>query len=66
MSKGQCKVEVNNVPEYAKNHKYIVAKFDENSNALWFYGAWDYEYKWKAEIVAKEEGGLVLTNPNCI
>ena len=29
-------VEVNNVPQTV--NKYVVARFDEHTNALWFYG----------------------------
>ena len=51
-----CKVEVNNMPDISA--KYVAARFDENTNALWFWGSW--ERKEKAEEVAAEIGGLVV------
>ena len=49
-------VEVNNVPQTV--NKYVVARFDEHTNALWFYGSWNDEIK--AKDVAIEVGGLVI------
>lgn len=34
-------VIINNCPEYAKEHKYIIARNDDLQ--LWFYGAFDDE-----------------------
>lgn len=48
--------EVANVPDYAKDAAYIVARYD--CNKLWFYGAWDNEAR--AQEVADEVDGLVL------
>lgn len=32
---------VENVPEYAKDYKCIVARYDEESKKYWFFGAWN-------------------------
>ena len=49
-------VKVKNVPETAR--KYIVARFDENTNALWFYSSWSDEMA--AEEMATDAGGVVV------
>ena len=49
-------VHINNLKEYAKEHKYIVAKVIDNE--LWFWGAWDDMLK--AEKVAHELGNAVV------
>jgi hypothetical protein len=49
---------INNIPDYAGNFTYIVARLCENE--LWFWGAWnDEEVAYK---VAAEIGGLVVQN----
>lgn len=35
------KKTVYNLPEYAKEYKYIVVNHDEENGDLWFYGAWN-------------------------
>ena len=48
-------IELMNVPKYAENAPYIVAREDEtDSSVYWFYGAWDD--KAKADSVALELG----------
>jgi len=49
-------VHINNLKEYAKEYKYIVAKVIDNE--LWFWGAWDDLLK--AEKVAHELGNAVV------
>lgn len=52
---------VNNLSNYAKNYKYIVARrLDdvENGSDLWFWGAWD-ELE-EATQAASEIGGIVM------
>ena len=49
-------VEVQNVPENPK--KYIVARYDSNTLALWYWGSWDEKYK--AQIAAEEITGIVV------
>lgn len=51
-------VHINNLKEYAKKHKYIVARRVDGE--LWFWGAWDDRNK--ANEVAIEIGGEVVTN----
>jgi hypothetical protein len=54
-------MKVNNLCEYAKNHKYIVARQTddvENGSDLWFWGAWDDLRQ--AQDAANEVGGIVL------
>ena len=59
--RGQAMVEVNNVPDYAKDLPFWVARYDENTKALWFYGAW--EEKAKAEQAVDELfNGLIISN----
>ena len=50
--------KVNNVPAYAANYNYIVARYDSKSDSLWFWGAFDNEAK--AKDVAEEIGGQVI------
>lgn len=49
---------INNLPEYAKEYRYIVVQRIDGE--LWFWGAWDDDRK--ACIVASEIGGEVVTN----
>lgn len=48
---------INNIPEYAKNYTYIVARDVDADNELWFYGA--YNDGVKAQQVADEIHGHV-------
>ena len=50
---------INNLPEYAIDHNYIVASVCDSN--LWFYGAGDSEDK--AYEVAEMIGGVVIKNP---
>jgi len=52
------KVAVNNYPDYADSHKFIVATQDDSE--YWFWGAYDDEVK--AANVAYDIGGVVLPN----
>ena len=49
---------IQNVPEYAKNYKYIVARRVDGE--LYFWGAWNDRNK--ANEVAIEISGEVVTN----
>lgn len=52
---------VNNLSNYAKNHKYIVARKTEdveNGSDLWFWGAWDDLRQ--AQDAANDIGGVVI------
>lgn len=49
---------IQNVPEYAKNYKYIVVRRVDGE--LYFWGAWNDRNK--AKEVAIEIGGEVATN----
>lgn len=49
-------VSINNMPSYAKDYEYIVARLVDCE--LWFYGA--YDSKDKAEEVAYEIEGLIV------
>lgn len=52
------KAKVNNVPEYAKDHRYIVCT--TNNNELWFWGAYDdFDTALKA---AREVFGVIVEN----
>lgn len=52
-------VKINNLKDYALDHKYIVARIVDDE--LWFWGAWDDDQR--AEEVARQLGnGLVITN----
>lgn len=53
-------VTVNNCPEYAKNHKFILARNYEGE--LWFYGAFDDEAEVKR--IATELGDNTFIIPN--
>lgn len=48
-------MEIQNLPEYAKNHKYIVARMLDND--YWFYGAYDDIEQ--AQRIAQEIGGII-------
>ena len=49
---------VNNIPTYAINYDFIVARRVDDE--LWFWGAWNDRDK--ANEVALEIGGVVVTN----
>lgn len=51
-------MKINNLPEYAKTKKYIVARRVDGE--LWFWGAWDDRDT--ANEVALEEGGITIKN----
>ena len=51
-------VKIENVPSYAKEHKFIVARVDDG--LLWFWGAFDEECR--AKEVADEVDGVVVEN----
>lgn len=52
-------VRVENVDE--ETEKYVVARFDEHTNKLWYYGSWPN--KDRAEAVASQIGnGVVVEN----
>ena len=51
--------KINNLKDYALDHKYIVARIV--GDELWFWGAWDDDQR--AEEVARQLGnGLVIAN----
>lgn len=54
----KVEVELNNANNVSE--KYIVAR--ECDNELWFWG--EYNNRKKAEITAKQIGGIVVENPN--
>ena len=56
MAEQYFQVEVMNTPEIVE--KYVVARFDENTNQLWFYGSWNDENK--AKDVAIEIDGIMV------
>lgn len=49
-------MKVNNVPGYAYDHKYVVARLCDGE--YWFWGAWD-DLK-EAQRVAQEMDGIVV------
>ncbi len=51
-------MKINNMAEYAKNRKYIVAR--EIEGELWFYGAWDDRDQ--ANEAALEIEGITVEN----
>lgn len=53
-----AKVDVHNVPQYAKTHDFWVVRLVDGE--LWFYGAWNDTKE--AERVAREVHGLVVQN----
>ena len=53
------KKTVYNLPEYAKNYKYIVVNHDEETGDLWFYGAWNDVSK-ASEAVAEVDFRFTL------
>ena len=54
----RTKMKINNLPEYAKNHKYMVVI--RVNREFWFYGAFDDRDR--ANEVALEIGGITFTN----
>lgn len=57
---GYLKVRVENIDD-RELEKYVVARFDEYTNSLWYYGSW--ASKDKAEDVARQIGnGVVVEN----
>ena len=67
---GECHYErrvmlianVKNLPTYPLR-KYVVARYDENTQSLWFYGSYDEDEYEKANRAAEEIGnGVVLEN----
>ena len=53
--------EINNLPDYANDYKFVVARRDA-SGALWFWGAWNDRNT--ANHVAANIGGETIENPN--
>lgn len=53
--------EINNVPDYAYDYNYVVAR--ECEDEFWFWGAFD-DFK-KALTVAQEIGGEVFSKGCC-
>lgn len=52
----KCIADVRNTPEMAA--QYIVARFDDHTNALWYWGS--FGTREKADEIAAEIGGMVL------
>ena len=53
---------VNNVPSYAEQAEFIVARTDKDNGTAWFYGA--YEKVEEAFNVANKIGGFYFHNNN--
>ena len=51
-------ITINNLPDYAKEYKYIVTR--ECENEFWFYGAFNESDR--ANRAAEEVNGVVFTN----
>lgn len=49
---------INNLPDYANDYEFIVARFADGE--YWFWGA--YADGWKAEEVAEKIGGVIFQN----
>ena len=49
---------INNMPEYAKDYEFIVAR--QSDGEFWFWGAWENGFE--ADKVAHEIGGIVFHN----
>lgn len=56
MGEQLCQVIVNNVPN--DTEKYIVARYSEETNVLWYWGSWDN--KDDAAECAKNVNGIVV------
>ena len=54
----KCTVKVNNVPEYAAQYRYIVARLVDGD--LWFWGA--YGTMERATEAAESIDGLIVIN----
>lgn len=52
-----CRVGVNNQPDEVC--KFIVARFDETTHALWYYGSWD-DLKKAREVAEEFYNGIVV------
>lgn len=57
-SKRDNDLQIQNIPAYAADYEFIVARQDNNK--FWFWGAWTDG--WKADQVAHEVGGVVFHN----
>lgn len=55
-----CQVIVNNVPNHAEG--YIVARINEETRSLWYWGCWDN--KADADECAANVNGIVLRRVN--
>lgn len=53
-------VMINNFPQSASHMKWIVCRAVDG--AVWFYGAWHYDYREQAEEQAREVNGFVVEN----
>lgn len=53
----RCRVGVNNQTDDPR--KYIVARFDETTHALWYYGSWD-DLKMAKEVAKELYNGIVV------
>ena len=49
-------IKINNLPAYADNYKFVVARRIDGE--LWFWGAWNDRNK--ANEAAREIGGMVI------
>lgn len=58
MGEQLCQVTVNNMPKDAD--EYVVARWDKDTSALWFYGSWDN--KEQAQEISKMIDGIVVIN----
>ena len=56
MEEQYFQVEVKNIPH--ETLEYVVARFDESTNSLWYWGSWNV--KETAAKVAEEIGGIVV------
>ena len=57
MTEGKAVAIVYNMPEYAMEHQYVVARYD--NGLLWFYGAWD-DIEQASDIAGKIGNGIVV------
>lgn len=62
LTMGKATVIINNMPKYAMERNYVVARYVDGS--LWFYGAWD-EINEATRIADELGNGLVVVPNEC-
>ncbi len=53
------KVKVNNLPSHGLKKRYVVARYDENTKELWYFGTYE-EREYAEYAISQLYNGLIL------